>query len=70
MSYFKLFFRFCISLWNLTSGKNFMFIHPVVWGAILHPPFTCKPMSKHLHVDHQNLVVSQNSMHTKDYDYT
>ena len=27
-----------------------MLIHPVVQGATLHPPFTCKSMSKHLPV--------------------
>ena len=56
MTYFKFFCRFCISPWSLTSGKNFMVIHPVVQGAVLHPPspiylkayvkpFTFKPLS-------------------------
>ena len=57
MTYFKSFCRFCISPWRLTSGKNFMVIHPVVQGAVLHLPppiylqacvktFTCKPLNE------------------------
>ena len=44
---FEFFCRFCISTWRLTSGKNFIVIHP---GTTPPPPFTCKPVSKHLPV--------------------
>ena len=37
MTYFKFFCRFCIPSWTLTSGKNFMVIHPVVYWTVLHP---------------------------------
>ena len=35
MSYFKIFCRFCISPWSLTSGKRLMVVHLVVQGAVL-----------------------------------
>ena len=47
ITYLNFFFRFCTTLQRLTSAKNFIVIHPLVWGAVLHPPFTCKPVSKH-----------------------
>ena len=41
---FQNFCRFCISPWRLTSGKNFMVIHPLVYLYAYVKTFTCKPL--------------------------